>query len=83
MKRSIIISWRDPIGNMRDEQFDAEKFKVHTEAGWLKLTSNEAGGIIRIIPSTRVGIVQFIEEPEESKVLKPTLMPPGPKFQPS
>ncbi len=78
----FLIIWRDPNGNLTEEKFDAEKFKIHTEPGWLKLHSKEHGQIVRLLPSERVSIVQFGEEPEESKIVVPRIVPDLPnKFE--
>lgn len=71
----IQLVWRDPEENLRVEQFDQEKFKLFTEPGWLKLHSKEEGQIVRLIPSARVRIVQYGEMRDESRIVKPSLVP--------
>ena len=69
--RVILVSWRNPVGDLMQEQFDSSKFKVFTEPGWLKLKSEETGHIVRLIPSTHVRLVEFGETKEKPRILTP------------
>lgn len=68
----IVISWRDPGANLQQEQFEQEKFRVHTEPGWLKLYSKEQGQVVRLIPVEHVRLVEFGEVQEKPRIIKPT-----------
>ena len=53
------------------EQFDTEKFKVKTDASWLKLISEEFGHIVRLIPASQVRLVEFGETKDKPRILTP------------
>ncbi len=57
----IVLIWRGPDGSVVRENLDASKYKIHTDPGWLKLHSEEAGKIIRILPVGKVEAVEFRE----------------------
>jgi hypothetical protein len=67
----VILHWRSPVGDLTTEQFDTEKYKVHTEPGWLKLQSKELGQIIRLIPSDKVCLVEYGEVKDKPRILTP------------
>ena len=67
----IIVHWRSPVGNLEQEQFEAEKVKVATDPGWLKLYSKEEGAVIRLLPSDKVCLVEFGEVKEKSGIVVP------------
>lgn len=76
-KKYIEIAWHHPVPNV--ERFDADKFKIKTEDGCLKLIGED--GPVRIIPTHRVDLVQFGEEevPETTRsVHRP--VPDGPRI---
>jgi hypothetical protein len=68
----IIVHWRSPVGDLQTEQFEAEKVKVATDPGWLKLYSKEEGAVIRLLPADKVCLVEFGEVKD-----KPILVTPG------
>ena len=64
------LYWRDPHGNLVTEKMkESDGFKVHTEPGWLKLNGKD--GAIRYIPSHLVALVEFIEQSDEPRILRP------------
>lgn len=67
----IMLSWRNPVCDLMQEQFDADKFKVFTEPGWLKLKSEETGHIVRLIPSDKICLVEFGEVKDKPRILTP------------
>jgi hypothetical protein len=67
----LVLLWRDPTGSLQEERFDMEKVKVRTEPGWLKLTNDT--GPLRLIPSDKVCLVQFVEPEEKSRIVSPHL----------
>lgn len=70
----IAIAWRDTVGNLRAEKFDAKDFSVKTDPGWLKIIGSD--GPIRLLPAERVHIVEFAEEEEPSRIASPHSVPP-------
>jgi len=71
----LVILWRDPTNSLQEERFDSEKVKARTEAGWLKLTNEN--GPLRLIPSDKVHLVQYVESEEPSRIVSPHLTPVG------
>jgi hypothetical protein len=66
----LVITWRDPNGNLVSEQLERAKFTVQTEAGWMKLNGDD--GPVRYIPSDRVCLVQFAEVEDQPRILHPS-----------
>lgn len=77
----IVLTWRDPAGSLTNEQFDAAEVKIRTDPGWLRLIKGDQ--LMRIIPSDKVCLVQFIEQQEEPRILKPEIVPDLKKYQAS
>jgi hypothetical protein len=78
----INIVWRDPSGNLVNEQLDRAKFKIRTEPGWLKIDGND--GPVRFIPADKVCLAQFAEVADEPRILRPdAISSGGPKAVPS
>ena len=75
----ISLTWRDPGDSLVTENFEADKVKVHTEQGWLKL--NGPDGLLRIFPADKICLVQFVEKEEPARILRPSAVPA--EFQPS
>ena len=71
----LVLLWRDPTNSLQEERFDSEKVKIRTEPGWLKLT-NDAGPL-RLIPSDKVHLVQFVDAEEPPRIVSPHLTPVG------
>jgi hypothetical protein len=71
----ITIVYRDPNGNLKVEKYDAADFSVRTDPGWMKLVGKE--GIIRLLPSERVNLIEFSEEEEPARILSPHSIPPA------
>lgn len=79
----LVIAWRDPAGNLREEQFEEDKFKIHTDGPWLKLFSKEKSQMVRLIPSDKVCLVQFVDQEEQPRIIRPEVVPQASRFQPS
>jgi len=70
----IALAWRDPLGNLKTEKFNAKDVSVKAEPGWLKILGPD--GPIRLLPSEKVHIVEFAEEEELSRIASPHVAPP-------
>lgn len=70
----VAVAWRDIQGNLKLEKFPSPEFTVKTDPGWLKLIGPE--GPIRLLPSERVCIVEYVEEPEEPRIVSPHAVAP-------
>lgn len=77
----IVVVFRDPNGNLQEQRLDSNKFKIHTEPGWLKIIGPE--GPVSLIPSDKISLVQFVEEESKPKILRPEILQPPSKFQTS
>jgi hypothetical protein len=76
MKKSYIeIAWHPPTPMV--ERFDAEKFKVKTEDGCLKLVDSD-GHPVRLFPWHCVNVAQFVTE-EQAESPAPAPRPAGPR----
>ena len=76
---------RDPSGSVQAETFDMNDVKLHTEAGWLKMTTKD-GTPVKWIPSDKVCLIQFGEkqEPDVPRILRPDqIAQGGPRAVPS
>jgi hypothetical protein len=67
----IVVHWRNPVGDLQQDQFEADKVKVATDPGWLKLYSKEEGAVMRLLPSDKVCLVEFGEVKEKPRILTP------------
>jgi hypothetical protein len=78
----IEVIWRDPSGSIVSEKLEDAKFEVKTSHGWMELRQDNA--LVRLIPSEKVCLVQFVEVEDKPRILRPNLVTDVPdKFQPS
>jgi hypothetical protein len=79
----IAILWLNPEGKLTAEKYDAAEFSFKTDPGWLKIIS-KTNGVFRILPSEKVQIVEYAEEPAPPRIIKPDgVLQPSTKYQPS
>jgi hypothetical protein len=70
--KDILLVWRDPNGSLSSEQFNGERFAMRLDPGWLKIQDKKDSEIVRIIPSDKVCLIEYVEhKPEPSNLIRP------------
>lgn len=70
----IAVAWRDMSGSLKMEKFASDDFSVRTEPGWLKIIGKQ--GPFRLLPSEKVHLVEFVDEPDEPRIVSPHAVAP-------
>lgn len=78
MAKDPVITWRDPNGNLRSEQFDGEKYALRLDsAGWVKLHSKAENELIRVFAADTVRLIEFADPKPSGLISSPTGFPVG------
>ena len=66
----IVFVWRDPNGNLQNDQLETGDWSIKTDGPWCKVI-HKTNGIRRIVPAHHICLIDFGESEEKPNIIRP------------